>query len=202
VAYPLSSTSRLALCAAVSLGLHAIVLATATALLGSFAGQHYRHDARRGPALEVALVAAPPPALALEGLLAPLDEAIGAFSKPPSRSRARPAERARERQTKPETVYYAAREVDVRAVPLADIVPANPDLTGRESGSVVLRLYINAKGTVDNVLIVKAEPYHTFGPALLLPFKQARFLPARKAGIAVNSEMLIELRYAPDEEKR
>jgi len=35
----------------------------------------------------------------------------------------------------------------------------------------VLRLYINSGGTVDNVVIVRAEPYHTFGPSLLLPFR-------------------------------
>ncbi|HEV3009167.1 MAG TPA: hypothetical protein VGX52_09055, partial [Burkholderiales bacterium] len=61
----------------------------------------------------------------------------------------------------------------------------------------VLRLLINGGGSVDNVLVVNAEPAATFGPEILLPFKQARFLPARKAGIAVNSEMLIELRYGP-----
>ena len=49
------------------------------------------------------------------------------------------------------------------------------------------------------MVIVRAEPYHTFGPSLLLPFRQARFLPAKKAGVAVNSEMLIELRYGPDQ---
>ena len=95
--------------------------------------------------------------------------------------------------------YYSAREVDSRAVPLSAIQPANPDITGTERGIVVLRLYINSRGGVDNVVIVRAVPYHTFGPSLLLPFRQARFAPARKDGMAVNSEMLIELRYGPSE---
>jgi TonB family protein len=95
--------------------------------------------------------------------------------------------------------YYSAAQVDSRAVPLSAIQPANPDITGKERGIVVLRLYINSRGTVDNVVIVRAEPYHTFGPSLLLPFRQARFVPARKGGVAVNSEMLIELRYGPVE---
>jgi TonB family protein len=96
-----------------------------------------------------------------------------------------------------DSTYYRAAEVDSRAVPLSPIQPANPDITGKEQGIVVLRLYINSTGRVDNVVIVRAEPYHTFGPSLLLPFRQARFVPARKGGVAVNSEMLIELRYGP-----
>jgi TonB family protein len=96
-----------------------------------------------------------------------------------------------------DNAYYHATEVDSRAVPLSPIQPANPDITGTEQGIVVLRLYINSTGRVDNVAIVRAEPYHTFGPSLLLPFRQARFVPARKDGVAVNSEMLIELRYGP-----
>src|SRR2546430_2249110 len=93
--------------------------------------------------------------------------------------------------------YYTAAEVDSRAVPLSAIQPANPDITGTERGIIVLRLYINSRGNVDNVVIVRAEPYHTLGPSLLLPFLQAHFAPARKGGVAVNSEMLIELRYGP-----
>ena len=96
-----------------------------------------------------------------------------------------------------DNTYYRAAEVDSRAIPLTAIQPANPDLSGTERGIVVLRLYINSGGTVDNVVIVRAEPYHTFGPSLLLPFRQARFVPAKKGGVAVNSEMLIELRYGP-----
>lgn len=96
-----------------------------------------------------------------------------------------------------DNTYYRAAEVDSRAVPLSAFDLANPDITGTERGIIVLRLYINSRGTVDNVVIVKAEPYHTFGPSLLLPFRQARFAPARKDGAAVNSEMLIELRYGP-----
>src|SRR6267378_394551 len=96
-----------------------------------------------------------------------------------------------------DNTYYTGAEVDSRAVPLSAIQPVNPDMTGKENGIVVLRLYINSRGAVDNVVIVRAEPYHTFGPGLLLPFRQARFVPARKGGVAVNSQMLIEVRYGP-----
>ncbi len=108
-----------------------------------------------------------------------------------------PAQAAAHLARAADNTYYTAAEVDSRAVPLSSIQLANPDITGKENGIVVLRLYINSRGTVDNVVIVRAEPYHTFGPSLLLPFRQARFVPARKGGVAVNSEMLIELRYGP-----
>src|SRR6267378_4265214 len=61
-----------------------------------------------------------------------------------------------------DNTYYRAAEVDSRAVPLSPIQPVNPDITGTEQGIVVLRLYINSTGRVDNVVIVRAEPYHTF----------------------------------------
>jgi len=110
-----------------------------------------------------------------------------------------PAQAAPVHTRRVDDTYYRASEVDSRAVPLSAIQLANPDITGTERGIVVLRLYINSRGGVDNVVIVRAQPYHTFGPSLLLPFRQARFAPARKGGVAVNSEMLIELRYGPAE---
>ena len=178
-----------------SIGLHLGLLAGAASLLLP-PNDHFLRDARRGPPLDVTLVAAAPPALMVDAALPPMADAVRVFSKraPP---RETPGAARETPQAKPETVYYSAREVDVRAVPLGDIVAINPDLSGQQSGVVVLRLLINAGGSVDNVLVVSAEPAATFGPEILLPFKQARFLPARKAGIAVNSEMLIELRYGP-----
>lgn len=194
----MSPRQRLAFSVAASIGLHLGLLAgAASALLPT--NDHFLRDASRGPRLDVTLVAAAPPALVVDAALPPMADAVRVFSRraaprePPGAARETP-------QAKPETVYYSAREVDVRAVPLGDIVPINPDLSGRESGIVVLRLLINATGNVDNVLVLKAEPASSFGPQVLLPFKQARFLPARKAGIAVNSEMLIELRYGALEE--
>jgi TonB family protein len=186
---------RLAASTLASLGLHFGALASAASVLSP--EDRFLPDAHRGPRLDVTLVAAAPPALAVDAALPPMAEAVRAFSARATPPRPGPAAAGAAPEEKPETVYYSAREVDVRAVPLGEIVPVNPDLTGRESGSVVLRLQINSTGTVDNVLVVRAEPHRTFGPQIILPFKQARFLPARKSGVAVNSEMLIELRYGP-----
>jgi TonB family protein len=189
---------RLGFSVAASIGLHLGLLGGAAKLLSPL-NDHFLRDAHRGPPLEVILVAAAPPALVVDAALPPLADAVRVFSRRAA-PREPPSAVAEAPPAKPETAYYSAREVDVRAVPLGEIVPINPDLSGRESGVVVLRVLINAGGSVDNVLVLKAEPASSFGPHVLLPFKQARFLPARKAGIAVNSEMLIELRYGPLEE--
>jgi len=190
-----SARQRLAASTLTSLGLHLGALAGAASVLSP--DDRFLLDARRGPRLDVTLVAAAPPALALDAALPPMAEAVRAFSARATPPRPAPAAASAAPEEKPETLYYSANEVDVRAVPLAEIVPVNPDLTGRESGSVVLRLYISATGVVDKVVIVRAEPHHIFGPQIMLPFKHARFLPARKSGLAVNSEMLVELRYGP-----
>jgi TonB family protein len=195
-----SARQRVAASLLVSLGLHLGLLGgTASLLLPP--NDHFLRDAGRGPRLEVTLLAAAPPALAVDAALPPMAEALRVFSRRAAKSEP-PGARRESTEAKTETMYYSAREVDVRAVPLTEIVPVNPDLTGRQSGRVVLRLLIDAGGGVENVLVVEAEPPTTFGPEILLPFKRARFLPARKAGIAVNSEMLIELRYGALEEGR
>lgn len=192
---------RLSVSMMASLGLHCAALATAASLLLP-ADDRFLRDALRGPRLEVTLMAAAPPALVVDAAVTPLADAVRVFSKRAA-PRAAPSAAREAPDSKPETVYYSAREVDVRAVPITPIVPVNPDLSGHESGLVVLRLLINSGGRVDNVLVVRAEPAAMFGEEVLLPFKKADFMPARKAGIAVNSEMLIELRYgALAEEKR
>jgi TonB family protein len=193
-----SARQRLAASLLASFGLHLGLLAgTASMLLPP--NDHFLRDASRGPRLEVTLLAAAPPALAVDAALPPMAEALRVFSRRAAKSEP-PGARRESAETKPETMYHSAREVDVRAVPLTEIVPVNPDLSGQQSGRIVLRVLISAGGAVDNVLVVEAEPPTTFGQEILLPFKNARFLPARKAGIAVNSEMLIELRYGALEE--
>jgi TonB family protein len=100
-----------------------------------------------------------------------------------------------ERDSPADSGYYAAKDVDVRAAPIGDIEPADPDLTGTIGGAVVLRLEISARGTVDRVIVVRADPDYAFGPGAFSAFERARFSPARKAGIPVPSEIMIELHY-------
>jgi TonB family protein len=168
----MSQRSRLLLCFAASFGVHASI-AGGAALLRHRLTDDYRTDAPRTP-LQAQLALNPPPPAALPS---------------PTQRTLAPA------SSGGDSPYYGAREVDVRARPLGEIQIANPDLTGTQRGIVVLKVLVNAEGRVDNVVVVRAEPYHTFGPGLLTPFLNARFSPARKGGLAVKSQLLVEVRY-------
>jgi hypothetical protein len=97
-----------------------------------------------------------------------------------------------------QAAYFSEKELDVRPVPVGDIVPDSPDFTGTVKGLVLLRLQINREGTVDRVIVVKAVPDHSFRPGTFWAFERARFIPAQRRGIPVNSELLIELRYGAE----
>lgn len=193
--------SKLMVCAAVSVGLHAALIGSVEAALRLRVGDHYRSDAVGSPRLRVMLVTLPAPAFSLSSAVPALDEviarAVGEVRRPPD-ARQAVAELVRGDPAR----YYLPREVDVRAVPLSDIEAVNPDLTGRQSGKIVLRILVNAAGTVDNVVVVSSEPQRTFGPAVLTPFRQARFTPARKGNVAVRSQLLIEVEYRGTETNR
>lgn len=176
-----------------SLGLHLAALAGAASFLE--VPDHYLADARRGPRLEVTLVAAAPPAFVIDAALRPMEAAVAAYSMRGARAYPEPGAPREAPRLPSESLYYSPRDVDVRAAPLTDIVPINPDLSGQESGVVVLRLLINASGAVDYAMVARAVPERPFGSGLLKPFREARFSAARKNGLPVNSEMLIELRY-------
>jgi hypothetical protein len=192
-----SPNSRLAICAAASVALHGAALDTAAELRRRSAGGEYYAAAPKLPALDVSVVTVPPEASALKGALPPSGKPTTAVRKIAAGAHA-PFEKPAQAAPAVDTNYYSAHELDVRARPLSDIQPINPDLTGRERGVLVLRLLINERGTVDSVALMKAEPPRMFGPGMLTPFMGARFSPARKGGIAVKSQMLIELRYEPE----
>ena len=97
-----------------------------------------------------------------------------------------------------QVAYYSSKELDVRPVPIGEIIPFTPDLTASVSGRVLLRIQINREGTVDRVIVVRSVPDHSFGPGTFWPFERAKFTPALRRGVVVNSEILIELRFGPD----
>jgi len=99
-----------------------------------------------------------------------------------------------------EIAYYGAKDLDVRPTPIGDIVPDDPDFTGKVNGVVVLMLQINKQGAVDHVIVIKAVPDTLFNSGAFAAFQKAKFVPARKNGIPVNSQILIELRYGQETE--
>lgn len=95
------------------------------------------------------------------------------------------------------TYYYGTRDLDVRPGILTRVEPAYPDtaLARGLSGKVVLRLYINEKGTVDRVETLSAAPAGYFEASAERAFGAARFTPGRKGKQAVKTQMVIEVSF-------
>jgi protein TonB len=93
--------------------------------------------------------------------------------------------------------YYPVRELDVRPGITRNIEPQYPEAAARRSlsGKVVIRLYIDEKGSVERVETLRADPPGVFEQSAERAFRAARFTPGMKAGRAVKVRMTIEVRY-------
>jgi TonB family protein len=201
----LSPSDRLGLAVAASIVLHAAVLWAVPSPATRFAHRRVFPESpsltaqfvtgsllesRTAPASDkpVLIALAPQPA-APE--LRPRD------SQPAGTSGSKNPESPRDPSPPSDSGYFSQKNVDVRAAPIGEIEPANPDFTGTVSGNVTLRLQINARGLVDRVIVVRAEPDYAFGPGAFAAFEHAQFSPARIAGIPVPSEIRVEMHYGP-----
>ena len=92
--------------------------------------------------------------------------------------------------------YFAGR-LDPGPRPLEDVNPLYPDEAKQQEGSVVLRLLINESGVVDNVAVVRSYPAGLFEASALEAFGKARFSPGRMLGVAVKSQITIEVLFTP-----
>ena len=97
----------------------------------------------------------------------------------------------------PAPAYLAAGRLDPGPRPLDDIDPVYPDEAKLQEGSVVLRLLINEAGTVDNVAVVRAYPVGLFERSALEAFGRAKFSPGKLLGVAVKSQITIEVMFTP-----
>ncbi len=93
--------------------------------------------------------------------------------------------------------YFAGGRLDPGPRPLEDVEPLYPEEAKQQQGSVVLRLLINEAGTVDNVAVVRAFPAGLFESSALEAFGKARFSPGRMLGVAVKSQITIEVMFTP-----
>lgn len=118
-----------------------------------------------------------------------------AQSEPESvlRSSATPAE------TPPENTldYVSAQGLNPPPRPLTLIDPAYPAAAGMQEGSVVLRIFISAAGAVERVVVVRSTPPGLFDDSAVRAFSAAKFSPGYFLGIAVRSQLLIEVGYTP-----
>lgn len=93
--------------------------------------------------------------------------------------------------------YLSGGRLDPGPQPLEDVTPVYPEEAQGQEGSVVLRLLINESGAVDNVAVVRAYPVGLFEKSALDAFGKARFSPGRMLGVAVKSQITIEVMFTP-----
>jgi protein TonB len=62
-------------------------------------------------------------------------------------------------------------------------------------GRVLLRIYINERGLTDRVAVVRAEPAGIFDESAIAAFGGARYSPGTLEGMAVKSQILLEVDY-------
>jgi protein TonB len=97
----------------------------------------------------------------------------------------------------PAPAYLPSGKLDPGPRPLQDIEPVYPDEGNLRQGSVVLRLLISERGEVDNVAVVRAYPKGAFENSAIAAFAAARFAPGMMFGVAVKSQLTIEVEFMP-----
>ena len=97
----------------------------------------------------------------------------------------------------PAPSYFTAGTLDPGPKPLGDINPDYPARAGQQQGLVVLRLLINEQGVVDNVAVVRATPAGYFEESALDAFGKAQFSPGKLLGVAVKSQLTVEVEFMP-----
>ena len=97
----------------------------------------------------------------------------------------------------PAPSYRATGTLDPGPKPLSDINPDYPARAGQQQGIVVLRLLINEQGVVDNVAVVRAAPAGYFEESALEAFGKALFSPGKLLGLAVKSQITVEVEFMP-----
>ena len=93
--------------------------------------------------------------------------------------------------------YLLGPTLDPGPVPIGDIEPEYPASANLQEGKVVIRVLISDTGKVDNVAVVRASPPGLFEVATLEAFGKAQFTPARAAGVAVKSQITVEVHFLP-----
>jgi TonB family protein len=95
--------------------------------------------------------------------------------------------------------WYTASELDVRAEPLGEVRLSYPEeLEGSGiPGRAHVLLFIDERGVVRKTNLVESEPARLFDDAALRAWADVRFAPAKRRGVAVKSQKLIELEFKP-----
>jgi protein TonB len=94
-------------------------------------------------------------------------------------------------------IYYPPSELDVRPRLTTRVDPVYPRVAPPDGGYLVLRLLIDEQGFVERTIIVLADPEGYFEEATTEAFAAARFAPGRRGGVAVKSQLWIEMKFRP-----
>jgi TonB family protein len=93
--------------------------------------------------------------------------------------------------------YTLASLLDVLPVPLNAIRPEYPASAKNQQGKVVLQLFINENGDVEELIVARATPPGFFEDAAKVAFAPARFSPGMRFGRAVKSQLAVEVDFVP-----
>ena len=131
---------------------------------------------------------------------APVSAAPPAPASPPAATVGRPAPASENVASPFPSGYFVSGELDQRPVPIDAIEPEYPNdwkLTILNSYTVVVRVFINEIGTVDQVF-TKNNPNGAFEKSALAAFAKARFSPGILRGAPVKSQMVAEIKFDPN----
>jgi TonB-like protein len=93
--------------------------------------------------------------------------------------------------------YFRSSEVDQRPSLVRDVDVPYPE-RDESRGYLVLRILINEAGGVDRVVPLVVDGGDDFQEASIAAFSGARFVPAQKNGVAVKSQIFVELKFEPE----
>lgn len=95
----------------------------------------------------------------------------------------------------PPVMYARAGDLDVKPQIRDRVIPVYPESAANLTGKVIVKVFINARGTVDKVAVVRAEPPGVFDDSAVSAFSAARFTPGMKGHKAVKSLLVLEVDY-------
>jgi TonB family protein len=94
-------------------------------------------------------------------------------------------------------IYYKRSQLDARAYLVTRVDPVYPSGIPPTGGKARIRLFINERGFVDRVAIEESKASAKFGEAAAQAFRTAQFEPGKLKGVAVKSQVLIEVDFHP-----
>jgi TonB family protein len=94
-------------------------------------------------------------------------------------------------------IYYKRSQLDARAYLVTRVDPVYPSGIPPTGGKARIRLFINERGFVDRVAIEESRASAKFGEAAAAAFRTAQFEPGKLKGVAVKSQILIEVDFQP-----